>query len=290
MVQMVDYKSIRKKLDERLKENLSEMPSDAQFDFWSVGLGWTDRCLNKKMIADPTGDKIKYEIFKKIIKQRFKILDAGCGDGMQLEWLAKNFPDLELELFGFDLSRIVLSRAKDRLKFYPSVTLTNNPIEYIPYPDDCFDVIMCFSVLQYAQDPFKALTEMERVLKCGGYLIIYKPRTNYYDPFLVPNIIYAIYGKIKEKQNKENTVERDIFSPRSGKEVEEYLCSFLENNSNLKLIKRKPFLARFNLGFYKRIAPWSMPVLLNFSRILNKLPFNYYRAGEFVIFIKRGES
>ncbi len=283
---MIDYGGIREKLDERLKEPLSGIPSDAQFDFWSVSLGWTDRCLNEKMNADPIIGEKKYEVFKKIIKNEFKVLDAGCGDGLNLEWIAKNFPESKLELFGFDLSRLVLSCAKDRLKFYSSVNFTNNPIECIPYDDESFDVVTCFSVLQYAQDPIEALAELERVLKRNRHLIIYKQRAKHYDPFLVPTI-YGIIKKTNKSLNKEDNLYRKVFSPRGGKEVEELLQSYLLDNSDLKIIDRKPFLAGFNFGFYMRVASWSINLLPNLSYVLNKLPFNYYRVGEFIILQKR---
>lgn len=45
----------------------------------------------------------------------------------------------------------------------------------IPYPDNTFDVILCSHVLQYVDDDRKAMKELLRVLKPGGWAILQVP-------------------------------------------------------------------------------------------------------------------
>ncbi|MCB1124541.1 MAG: methyltransferase domain-containing protein, partial [Verrucomicrobiae bacterium] len=47
--------------------------------------------------------------------------------------------------------------------------------EALPFRDNCFDVVLSFSVLEHVKDPFRAAREMIRVLKPGGYLHIEMP-------------------------------------------------------------------------------------------------------------------
>lgn len=46
------------------------------------------------------------------------------------------------------------------------------------YRDDYFDLVVCFSVMEHLAHPGQALSEMRRVLKSGGTLIIGMPAVN----------------------------------------------------------------------------------------------------------------
>lgn len=48
-------------------------------------------------------------------------------------------------------------------------------IHEIPFEDDSFDVIFCNHVLEHVRDDIKALSEMKRVLKPGGWAILQIP-------------------------------------------------------------------------------------------------------------------
>ena len=284
----VDFKDAKKALDEKLAEPLRKLPLDAPVDFWSVGLGWSDEKTSKLRLEDPVSADIRRRIFCKILTANARVLDAGCGDGMHLDWLTRNFPELDLRLFAFDLSEVALRRARERMKRYPMATFTNNPIEAIPYADELFDVVFCFSVLQCCLDPLKALSEMERILKTEGTLVIYKPRSKHFDPFLIPNIITLVAAGARRlfmRDRHRNIKERSIFASRSGKELEMFINTYLQK-SNLRLSLRKPHITSFNMKFYERISPRLVPPLFKFSHYLSRLPFNYYKGGEFLIFQK----
>jgi SAM-dependent methyltransferase len=45
----------------------------------------------------------------------------------------------------------------------------------IPYPDDTFDVILCSHVLEHVPDDRKAMSELFRVMKRGGWGLIEAP-------------------------------------------------------------------------------------------------------------------
>lgn len=48
-------------------------------------------------------------------------------------------------------------------------------IHHIPFPEDTFDVILCNHVLEHVKDDIKAMGEIRRVLKPGGFSILQVP-------------------------------------------------------------------------------------------------------------------
>lgn len=48
--------------------------------------------------------------------------------------------------------------------------------EFLPFPDDSFDAVLCYDVLEHVADPEKTLAEVYRVLKPGGvFLTVFPP-------------------------------------------------------------------------------------------------------------------
>ncbi len=68
---------------------------------------------------------------------RERVLDVGCGTGLFLEHLARDYG--ELELVGFDLSSEMLEQAR---KHNPGVELVQGSVYAIPFDDASFDVVL----------------------------------------------------------------------------------------------------------------------------------------------------
>jgi len=49
-------------------------------------------------------------------------------------------------------------------------------------PDNSVDAIICIAVLEHIEEPQKAVREIYRVLKPGGYCFLYVPFLYYYHP------------------------------------------------------------------------------------------------------------
>jgi SAM-dependent methyltransferase len=93
-------------------------------------------------------------------------LDAGCGTGFQSALLT----ELGWDAHGIDVSAGLLAVARRRL---PGASFALASVETLPYPDACFDaVVCCGSTLSFVDDPARALTEMGRVLRPGGRLLL----------------------------------------------------------------------------------------------------------------------
>lgn len=98
-----------------------------------------------------------------VLPQR-KILDVGCGGGVNMEFLKRWG-----EVAGIDQSEAALSLAKQ----YGEVELGD--AAKLPRPDSSFDLITAFDVLEHLTDDTVALKEWGRVLKTGGFVAISVP-------------------------------------------------------------------------------------------------------------------
>jgi 2-polyprenyl-3-methyl-5-hydroxy-6-metoxy-1,4-benzoquinol methylase len=97
------------------------------------------------------------------------ILDAGCGEGINLLTLSKA-GDWQLE--GLELTRDSLDLARAALP--DRVALRQGDVTQLPYDDRSFDLVLGTEVLEHVDDPARALREMARVSR--GRLVLSVPR------------------------------------------------------------------------------------------------------------------
>jgi len=98
------------------------------------------------------------------------ILDAGCGNGRYSRFLLAE-ADADASITGFDYSQQMLQRARKRLQ-NNRVTQVAADLTRLPFPDTCFDAIVCGWVLEHLPDPRPGLRELARVMRPGGKLLL----------------------------------------------------------------------------------------------------------------------
>lgn len=98
---------------------------------------------------------------------RGKLLDVGCADGTTAVYIAKQYP--KIEVYGMDYFDKVIKYAK---KIHPEVEFLHGDAHKIPFKPKTFDVVVATEVLEHLENPKQALSEIHRVLKPGGILII----------------------------------------------------------------------------------------------------------------------
>jgi ubiquinone/menaquinone biosynthesis C-methylase UbiE len=101
-----------------------------------------------------------------------RVLDVGCGPGVMTEVVLERGGVFD----GVDLSPEMVSEAKQKFGHLPGVRFAEGNIESIDAPDNSYDQLICMAVLEYLNNPDRALAEIHRVLKPGGIAIITVPK------------------------------------------------------------------------------------------------------------------
>lgn len=97
-----------------------------------------------------------------------RVLDAGCGTGAGLEWLAQYG-----QTVGLDLSREALALCQER----GLDRLVRGSVDRLPVADRSLDLVTSFDVLYHlwVGDAGGAVREAYRVLRPGGYFLVRVP-------------------------------------------------------------------------------------------------------------------
>jgi SAM-dependent methyltransferase len=100
-----------------------------------------------------------------------KILEVGIGSGETLKFLkAKG-----IITFGIDKSKEAIAAAGKKGAGFLQVAKAEN----LPFSDNYFDFVLASEVLEHIDQEQKALKEMFRVNKIGGYCLIFVPAYNF---------------------------------------------------------------------------------------------------------------
>ena len=123
------------------------------------------------------------------------VLEVGCGTGLLLRRIA----GFARTARGVDLSPGMLSHARER-----GLDVLEGSATALPFPDASFDVACSFKVLAHVEDIDRALSEMARVVRPGGYLL-----AELYNPLSFRGLAkrFGPAGKISEKHD-----ERAVFT------------------------------------------------------------------------------
>ena len=122
-------------------------------------------------------DKFSKEKLKKIFTEKKTIIDIGGGlrvDDTKNNRFSEDNKWLEEYMDKVDYK--VLDKVKD---YNPDIV---GDIHNLPMADNSVDAIICIAVLEHVEEPQKAMKEIHRVLKPGGYCFIYVPFLFYYHP------------------------------------------------------------------------------------------------------------
>ncbi len=98
------------------------------------------------------------------------ILDVGSGAGQIAKHLIK-YSDPEAKITCFDLSHLMLGRARTRLRSErPRFVVAD--LTKLPFADGSFDCVTCGYVLEHVPDPRVGLAEISRVMSRGARMLL----------------------------------------------------------------------------------------------------------------------
>jgi SAM-dependent methyltransferase len=113
------------------------------------------------------------QLWRGNIAPGMRVVDAGCGHGRNLVYLLRN----GYEVFGVDAEsdavEYVQAMARQLAPKLPAANFQVAAIEEMPFGEAFADVVLCNSVLHFAEDDAhfdRMVREMWRVLRPGGLL------------------------------------------------------------------------------------------------------------------------
>jgi len=107
---------------------------------------------------------------KVLVEKGTWILDVGCGDGKLMKELLSTCKDGRVD--GIDSDASCVEKAKKAVAAHQNTYVWEAKAEDIPFTDDRYDLVTCFETVYYIDDRPAAFSEMKRVLKSGGKLLV----------------------------------------------------------------------------------------------------------------------
>jgi len=96
------------------------------------------------------------------------VLECACGTGLITAAVAGKCS----KLVATDCSEGMLKQTRKKCGSYSNVEIRTADILNLPFPDESFDAVIAANVIHLLDDPYKALSELDRICRPGRKLII----------------------------------------------------------------------------------------------------------------------
>lgn len=140
----------------QFKETIRQVPPD----YYDSGI--------KSNLLQKYWHNHKWNILSKFLENRkATLLDIGCADGTTTNQISKFFP--KLEITGIDIYTKAIRYAS---KTKPHIKFINADAHKLPFKGGVFDYVVAIETLEHLHGPGQVLSEIYRVLKKKGRLVI----------------------------------------------------------------------------------------------------------------------
>src|SRR5687767_14156488 len=146
----------------RVQTVLADRRTKSQ-EFFTSSAGQWDRLRD-----DLFGERFHLSALPAFADAEWTVGDLGCGTGQMTAALAPFVG----HVIAVDASAAMLQAAKKRLQDFENVELRRGDLESLPIDDARLDAATLALVLHHLPEPGRALTEVRRVLKPQGRLIV----------------------------------------------------------------------------------------------------------------------
>ncbi len=133
--------------------------------FWDNVAGVYDLFVN---VVNRKTHKALRRIVEGLIEPEDAVLECACGTGLLSQVIAKKCRTLTAT----DFSPKMLEKARKNCSAFDNITFSKADVMSLDYPDNSFDKVVAGNVIHLLDEPLKALSELDRVCRSGGKLII----------------------------------------------------------------------------------------------------------------------
>lgn len=102
-------------------------------------------------------------------KKEVKIADLGAGPVCTLGNL---WAGVKIEIYASDTLAVEYNKLVDYQNCKLIIPIEYQDMQNLSYPDNFFDVVHCVNALDHVKDVKKAISEMKRVCKPGGFVYL----------------------------------------------------------------------------------------------------------------------
>lgn len=128
------------------------------------GIGYRDYFADEKLHVNTF--KREFNIIARL-KKGGNLLDVGCAAGFSLK-IAR---EKGWKVNGVEISKVASHYAKDKF----GLDVFQGTLEEARYPNNYFDLIIAYSIIEHTPDPLAFLKEVKRIIKDDGIFVLATP-------------------------------------------------------------------------------------------------------------------
>ena len=202
-----------------------------------------------------------------------KFLDAGCGTCAHSIRLAKR----GYSILAIDFSESILKKAQQHLQstnLHNNIRLQRENILSLPFTDGTFDYILCWGVLMHIPDVEKALSELHRVLKTHGILVISEGNMHSLQSIILRILKLLLRGEKATVKKTVTGLESWVLTSTGMLLTRQTNVRWLKNR-----LKDSGFIIKKHVAgqFTELYTKISSPLLRHIIHRFNRFWFNYVR-------------
>jgi ubiquinone/menaquinone biosynthesis C-methylase UbiE len=203
------------------------------------------------------------KIFKGIHLEGKKILDAMCGSGANSSY----FINKNCIIWGLDLSE---EQCNLYAKRFPGNKVKCESILNTSFANNTFDLIVVDSLRHIQPDIHRAITELSRILKSGGYLLLWEPNINF-----IINMLRKIWYKIDPVYFQDNEHSIDIKKIIGMTNINLKPYKIIYGGHLAYLMVLQSMILRIPIQLVRFYAPWLIKLENKFNSIADFFPVMY---------------
>lgn len=125
---------------------------------------------SNRLASKVDSERFVTDYIKSVMVPKGDVLDVGCGPGVIARSIGQIFP--ESHVTALDISPKRLEEVEKNISGMSNVSTRQGDVYSLPFESDRFDLVFARFLFEFLKEPEKALTEMIRVCRPGGRVLL----------------------------------------------------------------------------------------------------------------------